>query len=109
MEFITFKQFVYTINIREGYQSIISGKEVEDGRAIRIHYGKEYDKDNYIDICWYDFFNKGTVWKILGSYLKEEILESVVTDFFFNEDFGLIEVYTCSKKDLRESLGEYRD
>lgn len=59
MEFITFKQFVYTINIRESYKSIISGKEVEDGRAIRIHYGKEYKKDDYIDISWYDFLIKG--------------------------------------------------
>ena len=109
MEFITFKQFIYTINIRESCKSIISGKEVEDGCAIRIHYGKEYKKDDYIDISWYDFFNKGTVWKILGNYLKKEILESVVTDFFFNEDFGIIEVYTCSKEDLRESLEECRD
>ncbi len=109
MEFITFKQFIYTINIRESCKSIISGKEVEDGCAIRIHYGKEYKKDDYIDISWYDFFNKGTVWKILRSYLKEEILESIVTDFSFNEDFELIEVYTCSKEDLRESLEECRD
>ena len=109
MEYITFKQFIYTISIRSSYKSAISGNEVEDGRAIRIHYGKEYKKDDYIDISWYDFFNKGTVWKILGSYLKEEILESVVTDFSFNEDFGLIEVYTCSKEHLRESLEECRD
>ena len=46
MEFITFKQFIYTINIRESCKSIISGKEVEDGCAIRIHYGKEYKKDD---------------------------------------------------------------
>lgn len=107
MEYITFKQFVYTISIRSSYKSIISGNEVDDGRGIRIHYGKECDKDNYIDIGWYDFLRKESVWKILGSYLKKEILESVVTDFFFNEDFGLIEVYTCSKEDLRESLEEY--
>ena len=109
MEYITFKQFVYTISIRSSYKSIISGNEVDDGRGIRIHYGKEYKKDNYIDISWYDFFNKGSVWKILENYLKKEILESVVTDFSFNEYFGLIEVYTCSKEDLRESLEECRD
>ena len=50
MEYITFKQFVYTISIRSSYKSIISGNEVDDGRGIRIHYGKEYKKDNYIDI-----------------------------------------------------------
>lgn len=109
MKYITFKQFVYTISIRSSYKSIISGNEVDDGRSIRIHYGKEYKKDNYIDISWYDFFNKGSVWKILENYLKKEILESVVTDFSFNEDFGLIEVYTCSKEDLIESLEECRD
>ena len=107
MEYITFKQFVYTISIRDCCKSAFSGSEIEDNHVIRIYYGKEYDKDNYIDIGWYDFLRKGSVWKILGSYLKKEILESVVTDFFFDEDFGLIEVYTCSKEDLRESLEEY--
>ena len=107
MEYITFKQFIYTISIRSSYKSVISGNEVDDSETLRIHYGKEYEKGNYIDIGWYDFFNKGSVWKILGNYLKKEILESVVTDFSFNEDFGLIEVYTCSKEDLKESLEEY--
>lgn len=109
MEYITFKQFIYTISIRSSYKSAISGNEVDDGNTIRIHYGKEYNKDNYIDISWYDFLNKGSVWKILENYLKKEILESVVTDFAFNEDFGLIEVYTCSKEDLEESLEEYQN
>lgn len=109
MEYITFKQFIYTINIRDYYTSFFTKKEVEDGALIRIHYGTEYKKDDYIDISWYDYFCKDSVWKILESYLKKEILESVVTDFSFNQDYGLIEVYICSRKDLVENLEKIKN
>lgn len=109
MKFITFKQFIYTINITDYHRTITTGKEIKDNRILRIHYGREYNKDDYIDIGWYDYFCKNNVWKILESYLKKEILESVVTDFLFNEDFFMIEVFTCSKEDLEESLEEYQN
>lgn len=109
MDFITFKQFIYTINIRNYYRSTLTQNEVEDNNIIRIYYGKEFDKNCYIDIGWYDYFRKDSIWKILESYLKKEILDSVVTDFSFNEDFMLMEVYTCSKEDLQEDLKEYQN
>lgn len=109
MEYITFKQFIYTINISDYYTSALTKKEVEDGALIRIHYGTEYKKDDYIDISWYDYFRKDSVWKILESYLKKEILESVVTDFSFNQDFDCIEVYICSRKDLVEDLEKIKN
>lgn len=109
MEYITFKQFVYTISIRNCFTSPITGKEIDDGTMLRVYYGREYDKYDYIDIDWYDYSRKNTVWKTLEKYLKKEILESVVTDFSFNQDLCCIEVYTCAKKDVEESLEEYKN
>lgn len=109
MEYITFKQFIYTINIRDCYTSAFTNKEVEDGALIRIYYGTEYKNDNYIDISWYDYFSKDSVWKALEDYLKKEILESVVTDFSFNQDYGCMEIYTCSRKDLVENLEKIKN
>lgn len=109
MEYITFKQFVYTINIRNVYTSPITGEQIDDSYMLRVHYGVEYDKDNYIDIDWYDYSRKDTVWKTLEKYLKKEILESVVTDFSFNKDLCCIEVYTCAKENMQENLEEYQN
>lgn len=109
MEYITFKQFVYTINIRTCYTSPITRAEIEDDVSIRIYYGREYNKYDYIDISWCDYSRKDSAWKTLEKYLKKEILESIVTDFFFNQDLCCIEVYTCAKKDIEESLEEYQN
>lgn len=45
------------------------------------------------------------VWKTsstedLEKYLKKEILESIVTNFLFNQDLCCMEVYTCAKGDV---------
>lgn len=109
MEYITFKQFIYTINIKDSYVSALTGKEIDDGTMLRVYYGRGYDKYDYIDISWYDYSRKDETWKTLEKYLKEEILESIVTDFFFNQDLCCIEVYTCAKKDVEESLQEYQN
>lgn len=109
MEYITFKQFIYTINIRTCYTSPITGEEIDDSNMLRVYYGVEYDKNNYIDIDWYDYSCKNTVWKTLEKYLKKEILESVVTDFSFNQDLCCIEVYTCAKENMQENLEEYQN
>lgn len=109
MEYITFKQFIYTISIRTCYTSPITGAKIEDDVLIRVYYGREYNKYDYIDISWYDYSRKDGAWKTLEKYLKKEILESIVTDFFFNQDLCCIEVYTCAKKDVEESLEEYQN
>lgn len=108
MKFITFKQFIYTINIRNCYLSE-KGKELQNNEIIRIYYGTEYKKDNYIEIGWYDYFNKDTVWNILKETLNKKILDSVVTDFRYNEDYMCFEVYLSLEKDLEETLEEYQN
>ena len=108
MEYITFKQFVYTINIRDCYLTD-KGKEMNGNDIIRIYYGTEFKKDNYIEVGWYDYFNKDTVWEILNKTLNKNILESVVTDFGYNEDCMCFEIYVALKKDLRETLQEYQN
>lgn len=103
MKFITFKQFIYTINIRYCHN------DLDDNYMIRLYYGTEHKKDNYIEIGWYDFFNKDTIWNILENSLNKKILDSIVTDFRYNEDYGCIEVYICSEKELGATLEEYQN
>jgi len=107
MEYITFKQFIYTINIRDCYK--IDGKEISDNQVIRLYYGTEYKKDNYTEIGWYDYFNKDAVWEILKLSLNKNILDSVVTDFRYNRDIECFEVYLALRKDLEENLQEYQN
>lgn len=109
MEYITFKQFIYTIGIRDCYTSPITGATIDDGVSIRVYYGRGYDKYDYIDISWYDYSLKKDAWKTLEKYFKKEILESIVTNFFFNQDLCCIEVYTCAKGDVEENLEEYKN
>lgn len=108
MEYITFKQFIYTINIRNFYLNE-QRKEIKGNEIIRINWSKEGEtKDRfYIDIGWYDFFNKDSVWDILETYLSEKILNSYVTGFLYNEDFNCIEVWLQEK--VVETLQEYQN
>lgn len=108
MKYITFKQFVYTINIRDCYISK-EGKEINNNQIIRIYQGTEYKKDNYIEIGWYDYFNKDTVWNILKETLNKNILDSVVTDFRYNDDYMVFEVYVSLEKDIEATLEEYQN
>ena len=107
MEYITFKQFIYTINIRDCY--LIDGKEISDNQVLRLYYGIEYKKDNYTEIGWYDYFNKDAVWEILKLSLNKNILDSVVTDFRYNKDIEGFEVYLALRKDLQENLQQYQN
>ena len=109
MEYITFAQFIYTINIRSCYTSALTGKEVDDGAVLRVHYGRDFDECNYIDISWCDYSRKNDVWENLEKYLKKEILESIVTDLYFNRDLCCMEIYTCAKENVEESLEEYKN
>lgn len=108
MDYITFKQFIYTINIRNCYLSQ-EGKEINNNGIIRIYYGTEFKNDNYIEIGWYDYFNKDTVWKILKETLNKNILDSVITDFRYNDNYSCIEVCVAKKEDLGETLQEYQN
>lgn len=108
MEYITFKQFIYTINIRDCYLNL-NQKEILDNEVIRINWSKEGEgrKDFYIDIGWYDYANKDFVWEVLETYLSKEILNSVVTDFRYNEDFNCLELWL--QFEYTESLQEYQN
>lgn len=108
MEYITFKQFIYTINIRDCYTNK-NNRETLDNSIIRINWSKKGDnkKDFYLDIGWYDYYNKDSVWEILESYLSRQILDSIVTDFRFNEEFNCIELWLQLQP--LESLQEYQN
>ena len=87
MGYITFKQFVYTINIRDIYFN--NGKEIDDCMPIRIHFGSTRD---WIYLGWDDFVTKHEVWEKLNKTLKPEILNSYVTDIKYNEDMNTLDV-----------------
>ena len=106
LKYITFKQFVYTINIRDCYTSRL-GNEVMDNQIIRLIYNSN-NKDDYIDIGWYDFFNKDAIWGRLEKTLNKNILESIVTDFKYQDDYSCIVVYLADKN-ISESLAEYQN
>lgn len=80
LEFITFKQFIYTINIRDCYKNRF-GKEIDDSKIIRIYY-----KERHIELGWYDFTAKDSVYQTLSTFLKKEIMESYITDMYYDED-----------------------
>lgn len=83
LEYITFKQFIYTINIRQYIN------EKQDAYPIRIY----LDVNKWIDLGWYDWTNKGTCMETLELFLKKEILDSYVTSLGLIEDTEQIYVY----------------
>lgn len=95
LKYITFKQFIYTINIRDCFINN-SGKETMDNQIIRLIYDSD-NKDAYIDIGWYDYCPKNEIWKRLEKTLNKNILDSVVTDFRYQDDFNCIIVYLADK------------
>ena len=107
MEYITFKQFIYTINIRDYYVSS-NGTECHDNKIIRIYYDFNNTK-KYIDLGWYDYYSKGTVWEVLESTLNKKILDSVITDIGYNEDYSILEIWTEQKENLTETLKEFQN
>lgn len=101
LQYITFKQFFYTINIRNCY-----GDDIKNNQIIRLIHINE-NEDNYIEIGWYDYFNKDGSWKILEKTLNKNILDSIVTDIRYEEKFNCIIVYWANKNDMSETLSEY--
>ena len=96
MPFITFKQFIYTINIRKYYKSK-TGEGIQDNKVIRIYYNYEINKEKYIDLGWYDYYTKDEIWDILKTMLNKNILEGYVTDFFYDEDKSVLTIYVENK------------
>lgn len=107
MEYITFKQFIYTINIRELYKSE-NDESLQGNTTIRIYHNNIKSKD-YVEIGWYDYHNKDTSWELLKEVLNEQILDSIVTDFRYNEDYSCFEVYVSSKEEMGCTLEEYQN
>ena len=102
MEFITFKQFIYTINVRQ-YNEDISGDKC-DSQIIRLYY--KSDSKQWIDIGWYDFSIKDSVWNRLSLFLNENILNSIVTNIQLEVETNEIKVYLEDRKDF-EDLDAY--
>lgn len=101
LQYITFKQFFYTINIRNCY-----GDDIENNQIIRLINNNE-NEDNYIEIGWYDYFNKDSSWKILEKTLNKNILDSIVTDIRYEEKYNCIFVYWANRSNMNETLEEY--
>lgn len=99
LNFITFKQFIYTINIRYCPDS-----DTMDNKIIRLLFN-DVSNNNYIDLGWYDYFHKDTCWEILEKMLNERVLESVVTDFWYDDKFDCICV--CLQDKDYETLEDY--
>lgn len=100
IQYITFKQFFYTINIRNCY-----GNDIQDNQIIRLVYG--LDERDYIEIGWYDFYNKDYSWEILEKTLNKNIIDSIVTGIRYEEKFNTIFLYLSAKEDIKETLREY--
>lgn len=96
MPFITLKQFIYAINIRDCYYSD-DGKEIDSNKIIRIYYDYDMKKEGYIDLGWYDYYDKDKIWDILKTMLNKNILEGYVTDFFYDEDKSVLTIYVENK------------
>lgn len=106
MEYITFKQLIYTINIRELYKTK-NDESLQGNTTIRIYNVKS--KDDFVEIGWYDYYNKDTSWDLLKEVLNEQILDSIVTDFRYNGDYSCFEVYVSSKEEMGCTLEEYQN
>lgn len=107
MDFITFKQFIYTLNIRD-YHTNSKGEKCQDNDVIRIHLdSSSHDSFNYIELGWYDYMAKDDTWKILEITLNKSILNSKITDIQYNDKFNILEVWIDEKPDC--TIEEYQN
>lgn len=110
LEYITFKQLIYTLNIRDMRYGRFEKKEIEDCQIIKIYYDDNSSDSfgnmrEYLQVGWNDFFNKDTVWKTLEKFLKKEVLDSYVTDIRYNDEEEILEI--CLENNPMETLEEY--
>ena len=101
MEFITFKQFIYTICVRY-YNEDIPSKH--DSQVIRLYWKDQ--SCNWIDIGWYDFDGKDSVWNRLALFLNEKVLNSIVVQINMSYDLNELEVWLEEREDF-EDLDAY--
>ncbi len=96
LKYITFKQFIYTVNIRYFFN------EKQDSRSIRIYTDLIEGKENWFDFAWYDFFNKDATWELLETILSPQILESVIDNIWLDDNIDSICIYLVHqpKEDL---------
>ena len=101
MEFITFKQFIYTINVRNYNEENL---DKLDSQIIRLYWKSE--TKNWIDIGWYDFEIKDNVWNRLSLFLNDKILNSIVVQINMDYDLNELKVYLEDREDF-EDLDAY--
>lgn len=87
MGYITFKQFIYTLNTRNVWFN--NGKEIDDSQTIRIHYGGIRD---WFYLGWDDFVTKNEVWHRLETILSPKILNSYIMDIRYNDEWNCLDV-----------------
>ena len=71
---ITFKQFIYTCNIRSCYNNS-EGKLIQDNVVIRIfppNWTGSKLEHSYIDLGWYDYTEKSYIWEQLEKTLSKD-------------------------------------
>ena len=94
LDYITFKQFFYTVNIRY----------IKCNRIIKIFYNEDM-VSKWIQLGWNDFNDKLSSWNLLNQFLKPEILNSYVTDICYNDEEEILEIYL--ENNPMETLEEY--
>lgn len=110
--YITFKQLIYTLNIRDIRYGRFEKKEIEDTQIIKIYYDDNSSESfgierDYLQIGWNDFYNKDKVWENLEKFLKKEVLNSYVTDIKYNDEEEILTIWT-NKKPF-ETLEEHQN
>ena len=104
LRYITFKQFIYTVDIRR-YDN-----EKQTGTDIRIYpdnIDRVHENTSWFDLCWYDWVNKDSVWKYLSIILSKDILNSYVSYIWIDKDEDILSVRLISKP--TESLSSYKN
>ena len=104
LDYITFKQLFYTLNIRSCKYSKFENEVIEDCKAIKIYYNECFSR-NWIQLGWNDIVDKLSSWKLLERFLKPEILNSYVTDIYYNDEEEILEIYL--EDEPVETLEEY--
>lgn len=104
LEYITFKQFIYTINLRDIKYGKYNGEEIYDTQVIKIYFDEFKD---WIELGWYDFTAKNSILECLEKFLNKNILESYIRDIKYDDEAEILTVWLI--KDISESLEDYQN
>ena len=98
--YIPLEQFISMVNLRN-FSSCDKIKGMENYKRIRFYYNDSVNINEHIDLSWnIDCFENEELWKVLKKTLSENILNRVVTNFYYNPHDYILEIYLCNKKDL---------